>query len=88
VTIRQLEDEWVSAAKAKAAERGVSMNTVLKEAVKSGLGIVDKKKTNGLERCAGSCPDEFGEDFNISDCFGLFMNYLQQRGTKIPTNHV
>lgn len=27
-------------------------------------------------------------DFNIFDCFGLFMNYLQQRGTKIPTNDV
>ena len=64
VTIRQLEDEWVSAAKARAAERGVSMNTVLKEAVKSGLGIVDKKKTNGLERFAGACPDEFGEEWD------------------------
>jgi len=64
VTIRQLDDEWVSAAKARAAERGVSMNTVLKEAVKSGLGIVDKKKTNGLERFAGACPDEFGEEWD------------------------
>ncbi len=27
-------------------------------------------------------------DIDISDCFGLFMNYLQQRGTKIPTNDV
>lgn len=43
VTIRKMEDEWVSAAKAKSAERGVSMDTVLREAVKSGLGIVDKK---------------------------------------------
>lgn len=64
VTIRQLEDEWVSAAKARAAERGVSMNTVLKEAVKSGLGIVDSNKTNGLERFAGTCPDEFGKDWD------------------------
>lgn len=63
VTIRQLEDEWVSAAKKKAAERGVSMNTVLKEAVKRGLGIVEQKKTNGLERFSGSCPDEFGDDW-------------------------
>jgi hypothetical protein len=64
VTIRELEDEWVSAAKARAVERGVSMKTVLKEAVKSGLGIVDKKNTNGLERFAGTCPDEFGEDWD------------------------
>ena len=64
VTIRQLEDEWVTVAKAKAADRGVSMNTVLKEAVKNGLGIVDQKQTNGLERFAGTCPDEFGEDWD------------------------
>lgn len=63
VTIRQLEDDWVSTAKAKANARGVSMNTVLKEAVKRGLGIVDTKATNGLERFAGSCPDEFGEEW-------------------------
>jgi selenocysteine-specific translation elongation factor len=63
VTIRQIDEKLVSAAKAKAAERGVSMNTVLKEAVKRGLGIVEKKKSNGLERFAGSCPDEFGEDW-------------------------
>jgi hypothetical protein len=64
VTIRQIEEEWVSAAKAKAAQRGVSMNTVLKEAVMKGLGIVEKGKSNGLERFAGSCPDEFGTDWN------------------------
>jgi len=64
VTIRQLEDEWVTAAKAKAADRGVSMNTVLKEAVKNGLGSVDKKKTNGLERFAGCMPFESKEEEN------------------------
>jgi len=64
VTIRELEDEWVSAAKARAVERGVSINTVLEEALKSCLGIFDKKKTNGLERFAGTCPDEFGEDWD------------------------
>jgi len=63
VTIRQIEEEWVSAAKAKAAARGVSMNTVLKEAVMKGLGIVEMDKSNGLERFAGCCPDEFGEDW-------------------------
>lgn len=69
VTIRQIEDEWVSAAKAKAAERGVSMNTVLKEAVKKGLGIVEKKKTNGLERFAGSCPDELSPAERNQDAY-------------------
>jgi hypothetical protein len=63
VTIRQVEEEWVAKAKADAAARGVSMNTVLREAVKRGLGIVDGKSTNGLERFAGSCPDEFGEEW-------------------------
>jgi hypothetical protein len=66
VTIRQVEEKWVAKAKAKAAERGVSMNTVLKEAVKRGLGIVEKKSTNGLERFAGSCPDEFGDEWKKS----------------------
>lgn len=39
------------------------MNTVLKEEVKRGLDIAEKKKTNGLEHFAGSCPDEFGADW-------------------------
>ncbi|MFC7339132.1 hypothetical protein ACFQY0_18205 [Haloferula chungangensis] len=39
VTTRQVEDEWVAKAKAKAAERGVSMNTVLVEALRTGLGV-------------------------------------------------
>jgi len=32
--------------------------------VKKGLGIVDKEATNGLERFAGSCPEEFGEEWD------------------------
>jgi tRNA(fMet)-specific endonuclease VapC len=27
-------------------------------------------------------------DLEISDCFGVFMNYLRRRGTKMPTNDV
>jgi tRNA(fMet)-specific endonuclease VapC len=27
-------------------------------------------------------------DIGIADCFGVFMNYLQRKGTKIPTNDV
>jgi len=64
VTVRRVEEEWVAKAKAEAERRGVSMNTVLREAVKKGLGIVDKKATNGLERFAGSCPEEFGEEWD------------------------
>jgi len=64
VTVRRVEEEWVAKAKAEAERRGVSMNTVLREAVKKGLGIVDKEATNGLERFAGSCPEEFGEEWD------------------------
>lgn len=64
VTIRRVEESWVAKAKALAAERGVSMNAVLLEAMGKGLGVSEVRKTNGLERFAGVCPDEFGEDWD------------------------
>ena len=66
VTIRQVEEEWVATAKAKAAERGVSMNTVLREAIASGLGIASSglpPRKGNLDRFAGDSPDEFGEEW-------------------------
>lgn len=68
VTIRQVEEAWVAKAKATAAERGVSMNTVLREAIAKGLGV--DAETNGLERFAGTCPDGFGKEFDeaMEDC--------------------
>lgn len=64
VTIRQVEEEWVATAKAKAAERGVSMNTVLREAIRTGLGVGETKRTNGLEKFSGDSADLFDEGFD------------------------
>jgi hypothetical protein len=70
VTIRRVEEAWVAKAKADAAKRGVSMNQVLVDALQRGLGVSAEKKSNGLERFAGSCPEGFGPEFNeaIKDC--------------------
>ncbi len=64
VTVRRVEEDWVAKAKAEAAERGVSMNTVLLEALAKGLGVDGRKKTNGLEKFAGTCPEGFGVEFD------------------------
>ena len=64
VTIRQVEEEWVAKAKADAAARGVSMNTVLREAVRRGLGLEGGKRTNGLEKYAGDSAELFDEGFD------------------------
>ena len=66
VTIRQVEEEWVAKAKALAAEKGVSMNAVLAAALKKGLGVDGKPKTNGLERFSGTCPEGFGPEFEAA----------------------
>jgi hypothetical protein len=58
LTIRRVEESWVTKAKADAAARGVSMNQVLVDALARGLGVVAQKKTNGLEVFAGSMPFE------------------------------
>jgi hypothetical protein len=66
VTIRQVEEEWVAKAKALAAEKGVSMNAVLAAALKKGLGVDGKPRTNGLERFSGTCPEGFGPEFEVA----------------------
>jgi hypothetical protein len=66
VTIRQVEEEWVAKAKALAAEKGVSMNAVLAAALKKGLGVDGKPKTNGLERFSGTRPEGFGPEFEVA----------------------
>jgi hypothetical protein len=65
-----VEKGWVAKAKADAAERGVSMNQVLVDALQRGLGVATPKKTNGLEKFAGSCPEGFGLEFEeaMKDC--------------------
>ena len=62
VTIRRVEDEWIVKAKAEAKELGVSMNQVLVDALAKGLGVGEKKKTNGLEKFAGCMPFESDEE--------------------------
>lgn len=67
VTIRRIEEVWVEKAKLEAARRQVSMNTVLVEALRKGLGVDASKKTNGLECFAGD--SDFGPGWD---------NYLEE----------
>lgn len=71
VTIRRVEASWVAKAKADAAERGVSMNQVLVDALQRGLGVGPEKKTNGLERFAGTM--RFGSPEEEA-CWERFLN--------------
>ena len=70
LTIRGVDESWVEKAKADAAKRGVSMNQALVDALQRGLGVDAPKKTNGLEKFAGSCPEGFGPEFEeaMKDC--------------------
>lgn len=66
VTVRRVDEKWVLKAKAVAAEKGVSMNTVLVEALARGLGVDDIPHKNGLEKYAADSPDDFGADWEES----------------------
>ena len=70
LTIRKVEESWVVKAKAEAAERGVSMNRILIDALQRGLGVDVQEKTNGLEKFSGTCPEGFGFEFDeaMKDC--------------------
>jgi len=70
VTIRRVEEAWVAKAKAEAAERGVSMNQVLVDALQRGLGVNGHAKTNGLEKFSGDSAHLFDEAFDaaMEDC--------------------
>ena len=63
VTVRRVDEKWVAKAKAVAAEKGVSMNTVLVEALAKGLGVDEAPRKNGLEKFAADSPDDFGPDW-------------------------
>lgn len=60
VTIRRVEESWVKKAKEEAKARGVSMNTVLVNALARGLEIDQKKpvRKNNLDKFAGD--SDFG----------------------------
>lgn len=64
LTVRSVEEAWVAKAKAEAAKRGVSMNTVLVEALRDKFEDKQKSRSNGLEKFAGSCPEGFGPEFD------------------------
>lgn len=62
VTVRNIEEDWITKAKAEASARKVSMNLVLKEAIARGLGVDSVKTSNGLEKFAGCMPFESKEE--------------------------
>lgn len=66
VTIRRVDERWVAKAKAVAAEKGVSMNTVLVEAIARGLGVDETPRQNGLEKFAADSPEDFGAEWEES----------------------
>ncbi|MFN0130719.1 MAG: hypothetical protein ACKV19_28995 [Verrucomicrobiales bacterium] len=63
VTIRRLEEDWVRKAKAEAIRRKVSLNQILVEALRRGLGVDSEpvRKTN-LDRYAGD--SDFGPEWD------------------------
>lgn len=63
LTVRGVEEAWVTKAKSEAAERGVSMNQVLLEALARGLNVGGERvpKSN-LDRFAGD--SDFGADWD------------------------
>lgn len=61
VTVRRVDEEWIAKAKAVAAEKGVSMNSVLVEALGRGLGVAGEPvRKDNLDRFAADSPDAFG----------------------------
>lgn len=62
VTVRKVKDEWVAKAKAEAAARGVSMNSLFVELIRERFG--ESKTSNGLEKFAGTQPEGFGSEFD------------------------
>jgi hypothetical protein len=54
VTIRRIEEAWVEKAKEEATRRNVSMNQVLVEALRRGLGAdAEPVRKSNLDRYAG-----------------------------------
>jgi hypothetical protein len=63
VTIRKVEEAWVEKARAEAALRKVSMNQVLAEALRRGLGAdTEPVRRNNLDKFAGD--SDFGPEWD------------------------
>lgn len=62
VTIRRVEEACVAKAKAEAKRRGVSMNEILRESLRRGLGIErERRRTTNLDKYAGD--SDFGPEW-------------------------
>ena len=53
ITVRRVRKHCLEEAARLSRKRGVTVNTVLVEALEKGLGLNPGKSTNGLERFAG-----------------------------------
>ncbi|MEI8037909.1 MAG: hypothetical protein WCJ14_05920 [Verrucomicrobiota bacterium] len=62
VTVRRVQDRCLELARQKAKERRVSMNTVLLEALESGLGVQSEVIHHDLDHYAGA--SDFGPDWD------------------------
>lgn len=63
VTIRRIEEAWVKMAKDEASRRRVSMNQVLVEALRRGLGAdAEPLRKSNLDRYAGD--SDFGPEWD------------------------
>jgi hypothetical protein len=62
VTIRRIDEAWVEKAKEEASRRNVSMNQVLVEALRRGLGAdAEPVRKSNLDRYAGD--SDFGPEW-------------------------
>ena len=62
ITVRRVRKHCLEEAARLSRKRGVTVNTVLVEALEKGLGLNPGKSTNGLERFAGD--SDFGADWD------------------------
>ncbi len=63
LTIRKVDERCVAKAKAEAARRGVSMNEVLREGLRRGLGVDgERPRRTNLDKYAGD--SDFGPDWD------------------------
>ena len=62
ITVRKLDERAIKQARARAAQRGVSLNRVYIDAIKSGLGVSEKPaRYDSLDKFAGD--SDFGPDW-------------------------
>lgn len=61
ITVRKLDERAVKRARELASQRGVSLNSIYREAIEKGLGISEKRARYGaLDQFAGD--SDFGRE--------------------------